>query len=743
MRSSLHKVDDLLIVGIQDALHSLALLHVGVDDALEAQQLDGDERGHGHQSHHAEGVPQNSSFTLQCHTGAHREGQDEAGGHGTGGHAAGVEGDGAVHRGHEEAQRQGDEVAGDDVVGQGEVVDDADHAERDGRANADTQADHHGLLADEAAGDVLDLTVQHMDGRLGQNDENAGDQTEADQEGGVGGGEGVAQLVADGHEAHVDTGQEQHQTDVGQDDTHGDALQPLPGELQESHLAQQEEHHDHAQSDEDLLTGVHRGVQIGPQDVGADGVVGDRVGQVIACEDAQNENCQHGAHGAERNEAEAVVLAARIAQNTGDTDAQCHDEGHGDGAGGDAAGVEGHGQQVEVVVHRQQQSQGKQQHVEEHQDHVQALAEDDLQHRHHQECADAEADGVDQQRAVHDRADLTRQHLQVRLRDRDEHTQHEAHEQQQTQLTLLGQAGAHMGAHGGHGQVGAQIEQSDAQNQKHRTDGKGDELDGRKVEQGSQAHHIHQGGDGQSGDQSLQDLVFEFLQFHHLSFIDFYLVKIYTIVYHNFRSFPTGFPVSLPSNCNQIPQQSLEPAAQLGQAGVVHGLHQTGVLGQLDGPAAVQDLRHELGAEILVLPVEGDAHIAQDQTEDVEAVLVGISGELLGLGPGGLIDILRDGQLIQGAGDVAVLVVEAPVEDLGAGPGGEHGLAVLPGGGVQGLQALVKGDGGVGVGIGRKELDQLRQQGVGAGQQDINGFHSHHLSIGIFLIIFHIISYSG
>jgi len=108
---------------------------------------------------------------------------------------------------------------------------------------------------------------------------------------------------------------------------------------------------------------------------------------------------------------------------------------------------------------------------------------------------------------------------------------------------------------------------------------------------------------------------------------------------------------------NQIPEEALVFAAQLGQTGVVHGLHEAGVLGQLQGAAAVEDLCHELGTEIFVFGVEGDAQLAQDQAQDVEAVQIRIPGELLGLPAGGLIDLVGDGKLVEGAGDALVLVV--------------------------------------------------------------------------------------
>ena len=74
-----------------------------------------------------------------------------------------------------------------------------------------------------------------------------------------------------------------------------------------------------------------------------------------------------------------------------------------------------------------------------------------------------------------------------------------------------------MGAHGGHGQIRAHAEQADAQHQQYRAGGECDELHRGEVKPGGQGHQIDQHRDGQSGVQSLQNLVFEFFQFHHLS----------------------------------------------------------------------------------------------------------------------------------------------------------------------------------------------------------------------------------
>ena len=56
-----------------------------------------------------------------------------------------------------------------------------------------------------------------------------------------------------------------------------------------------------------------------------------------------------------------------IAQNTGNTHAQCHQERYGDGTGGHAAGIKGQRQQAHIAVNHQKQRSGKQEHIKEHQ----------------------------------------------------------------------------------------------------------------------------------------------------------------------------------------------------------------------------------------------------------------------------------------------------------------------------------------------------------------------------------------
>ena len=77
-----------------------------------------------------------------------------------------------------------------------------------------------------------------MDSRLGQNHQYTDHKAQYHQQCRVHGRQLGAQLIADGHKAHVDTGEEQDKTCVCKQNTHTD-LQQLPlGQFQEEDLAQ-------------------------------------------------------------------------------------------------------------------------------------------------------------------------------------------------------------------------------------------------------------------------------------------------------------------------------------------------------------------------------------------------------------------------------------------------------------------------------------------------------------------------
>ena len=127
-------------------------------------------------------------------------------------------------------------------------------------------------------------------------------------------------------------------------------------------------------------------------------------------EDAEDEDGEDGTYGAEGYEAEAVVRCMAVGTDGRHTDAQRHDEGDGHGAGGDAAGVEGHGKKL----FRHKCSQKEDGSVKDDQQPGQRDAQQHTQEGHDEEDAHARSHREDEGH-VGDGRYLIGKHLQVRL----------------------------------------------------------------------------------------------------------------------------------------------------------------------------------------------------------------------------------------------------------------------------------------------------------------------------------------
>ena len=127
-------------------------------------------------------------------------------------------------------------------------------------------------------------------------------------------------------------------------------------------------------------------------------------------DDAEDEDGEDGTYGTEGNEAEAVVRCMAVGTDGRHTDAQRHDEGDGHGAGGDAAGVEGHGQKL----FRHKCSQKEDGSVKDDQQPGQWDAQQHTQEGHDEEDAHARSHREDEGH-VGDGGYLIGKHLQVRL----------------------------------------------------------------------------------------------------------------------------------------------------------------------------------------------------------------------------------------------------------------------------------------------------------------------------------------
>ena len=91
--------------------------------------------------------------------------------------------------------------------------------------------------------------------------------------------------------------------------------------------------------------------------------------------------------------------------------------------------------------------------------------EDDFNYRQQKEQSHTEAYRDNQQRAVHHRTNLSRQHCKVRFCHSDKHSHKEGYGKQDAQFAGFGQAFADILTHRGHRHVSTEIEEADACNQ--------------------------------------------------------------------------------------------------------------------------------------------------------------------------------------------------------------------------------------------------------------------------------------
>ena len=418
-----------------------------------AHHLNGDQGRHGYHGHDAEGVGHN--IAAHGAAGAHGQRQQEGGGHRAGGHAAGVEGDAGVQLGHQEGEAQGHDIAGDHQGHDGQARQDAQHGESHGEGHADAQGVHHGFLGHRAVGHVLHLFGEDLHGRLGTDDEIAHHHAHQHQKPGEhAAGQAAADHLAGGHKAHVHAGQEHHQPHIGIDDADGHFAQLVLLKAPGDQLKDQKHDHNGHNGDQHFFGVSGEGFEENAGRVpGGLDVAQLRHGEVAALrlvENAQQHDGKDGADGAERDETEAVGTGVFIVSHRGHTDAQGHNEGHGDWPGGDAAGVEGHGQKGV----RRAEGQDKNDDVTHQQHPGQGDFPPDTDQGQGQEHAHAQRHGQDQ-RHVGDAGDLVGQHLQVWLGNGDHHAEDEAHQQRDAHALALGQFHADALAHGQHGHVNA------------------------------------------------------------------------------------------------------------------------------------------------------------------------------------------------------------------------------------------------------------------------------------------------
>ena len=342
----------------------------------------------------------------------------------------------------------------------------AQHRKAARHGHADGQAPAHGGVAHGAVGHVLNLLVEHVHGGLGGHDEVAHERGHAHEHPpGALASQDFAQVVAGGHEADVGAQEEQHQAHIGDRDAAQHAAQLGLVHAQRHGLRHKEDRHDGQKAQRDFLE-VERQVDheeleslLGGLNLG-DGKGGVRqVGGVK--EQAQHHDRQDRAHAADGHHAECVLVLAGEGRQ-----ARAHrdDERHGDGAGGDAARVERHGEELCRHEARQQEHQA----VESHDEVAQRNAELHAQEGHHEERAHADGHGDDERHVGHG-GHLAGEHLQVGLGHGHRDADGQAHAHDEERLVRLGELLSDGLADGHHGDVSAEGKEARACYEKRRT----------------------------------------------------------------------------------------------------------------------------------------------------------------------------------------------------------------------------------------------------------------------------------
>ncbi len=270
--------------------------------------------------------------------------------------------------------------------------------------------------------------------------------------------------MAGGHEAHVGAEQEEHEARVGERHAAGDLDELVLAQVQRDSLEHEEDGHDGGKAERDFLQ-VDR--QIGREEL--EGLLGGvylgdgegRVGDAGGVEEqAQHHDGKDRSHAADGHDAEGVLVLAgqrRQARSHGD------DERHGDGAGGDAARVEGNGE--ELVGHEARQAEHER--IEAHHQVAQRDAELHAQEGHHEEDAHACGHSHDE-RGVGHGGHLAGEHLQVGLGHGDGHADGQADAHDEEGLIGGGELFADGAANRHHRDVGPEGEEARAGDKKNR-----------------------------------------------------------------------------------------------------------------------------------------------------------------------------------------------------------------------------------------------------------------------------------
>ena len=338
-----------------------------------------------------------------------------------------------------------------------------------------------------------------MHRRLRLHDEVADDHGDGNEDPVIGmPGDAAAQKAAHGHKAHVDPGEKQRKAHIHIGKTHRHAQQRPPLQPLRHQLEQHQKHRDGGQRLGRLREVLRQRVHIGAEHLHRVlGVGHHRIGIGAAVRLVQKSQQQHGddgADGAQRHQAKAVAPRLLVAADGADAHAQRHNERHGHGPCGDAAGVEGH----RPEVRRHEHGKAEHQYVEPDQQPPQLDTQQDTQQGDDQKHADAHSHRPDND-VVLNGGHLIGQHLQIRLRHSDDNADEEADAHDDPYLLGAGDLAAHRLSQRDHGHLRPKCEKPHAADEQHTAQQKrhhgviGYRCDGKAQRQHDQHNGQHRG----------------------------------------------------------------------------------------------------------------------------------------------------------------------------------------------------------------------------------------------------------
>lgn len=210
-------------------------------------------------------------------------------------------------------------------------------------------------------------------------------------------------------------------------------------------------------------------------------IIGNVWGHLSAGGAAENKHRKHRANRAKSNKAEGVFAGVLTADAGGNANAESHYEGNGDRTCCYSARIECERNKRVSSHNDEERCKHEEDHVREHQERGDGLVSYDLDDANHKEESNANANGEDKSRAVHNVRHLICKHRKVGLGNGDKYSHGKRHYKQNGELFKSCKTRADVLTHRGHGNVCAKIKKTYSKNQKYGRDQKSCDFCGRKV----------------------------------------------------------------------------------------------------------------------------------------------------------------------------------------------------------------------------------------------------------------------